>query len=286
MGRARHRGSIDLVDRCYSILEEIQPATVRAVCYRLFVAGHIPDMSASSVRRVGRNLTRAREEGDIDWSWIVDETREVERTNSFDDLSSYARAVQRSYRRNLWSDQESLVEVWSEKGTVRGTLAPVLNEFGVPFRVQHGFGSATSVHQAARDSDAKRIVALYVGDWDPSGMHMSEVDLPDRLERYGGTVEIIRIAIIDVDVAGLPTFSADTKRTDARYDWFVQRYGRECCELDALPPPILRERLRDEIASRIDHVLWDRAMQVEKAEMESVDRFFRGWSGILTPNPK
>jgi hypothetical protein len=32
--------------------------------------------------------------------------------------------------------------------------------------------------------EGKDFVALYVGDWDPSGLHMSEVDLPERLQRY------------------------------------------------------------------------------------------------------
>jgi hypothetical protein len=40
------------------------------------------------------------------------------------------------------------VEVWSEKGTVRGVLDPVLKEYGVGFRVMHGFGSATSVYDS------------------------------------------------------------------------------------------------------------------------------------------
>ena len=40
--------------------------------------------------------------------------------------------------------------MWSEKGTIRGVLKPVLDEYGVGFRVMHGFGSATEVHDVAR----------------------------------------------------------------------------------------------------------------------------------------
>ena len=35
--------------------------------------------------------------------------------------------------------------VWSEKGTVRGVLQPVLDDYAVGFRVMHGFSSATTV---------------------------------------------------------------------------------------------------------------------------------------------
>ena len=77
----------------------------------------------------------------------------------------------RDYRRDYWADQPLRVEVWSEKGTVRGTLASVLHEHGIAFRVTHGFTSATAVKEAAAESvdDPRTWKVLYVGDWDPSG---------------------------------------------------------------------------------------------------------------------
>ena len=60
------------------ILEAIQPASVRAVCYKLFTQGLIPNMGKNATNRVGRVLKEAREEGYIPWDWIVDETRKAE----------------------------------------------------------------------------------------------------------------------------------------------------------------------------------------------------------------
>jgi len=37
MGRGKSAKSLALIDACYEILQEIQPATVRAVCYQLFI---------------------------------------------------------------------------------------------------------------------------------------------------------------------------------------------------------------------------------------------------------
>jgi hypothetical protein len=167
-----------LIEAAREILQEIQPATVRAVCYRLFVGAVIPSMAVQHTKRVSQQLVDARETGIIPWEWIVDETREPERISQWDDPESYAETVQRAYRRDRWTEQPRIVEVWSEKGTVRGTLAPVLNRYGVTFRVFHGFGSATSVHGAAEESgfdprDTDDRLALYVGDWDPSGLCMS-----------------------------------------------------------------------------------------------------------------
>ena len=50
----------------------------------------------------------------------------------------------------------------------------------------HGFSSATIVHDISQDDDGRPLIMLYVGDFDPSGMFMSEVDLPKRFAEYGG----------------------------------------------------------------------------------------------------
>src|SRR5512138_3140955 len=94
-------------------------------------------------------------------------------------------------------------------------LAPVLREFGVTFRVMHGYSSATTVYDVAAQSarDRRQRVALYVGDWDPSGLHISELDLPNRLDRHGGlSVFIQRVALREDHVrrGDLPSFRGRT----------------------------------------------------------------------------
>src|SRR5262249_38426190 len=163
------------------------------------------------------------------------ETRSLERVPTWDSPEQYARCVARSYRLDFWNDQPARVEVWSEKGTIRGVLQPVLDEYGVGFRVMHGFASATAVYDVAQDDDGRPLVVLYVGDYDPSGMYMSERDLPNRLEKYdGGHVELRRVALKREHTSGLLSFPATEKKKDKRYKWFVQNYGKRCWELDAL----------------------------------------------------
>jgi hypothetical protein len=41
--------------------------------------------------------------------------------------------------------------VISEKSTVKGTIAPVLDEYGVTFRSWHGYVSATKAHELAEE---------------------------------------------------------------------------------------------------------------------------------------
>ncbi len=294
-GRGKSARSLRLIEAARDILEEIQPASVRAVCYQLFNAKLIASMAKGETNRVSTQLRDARETGVIPWSWIVDETREPERIAAWENPIEYCETVKRSYRRDRWQDQPCRIEVWSEKGTIRGTLAPVLARYGVTFRVMHGYGSATSVYQVACESvgEDKPLMAFYLGDWDPSGLHMSQVDLPGRLTRYGGDVELVRLALSpeDVEAGGLPSFSIDEKRRDPRYRWFLEQYGRRCWELDALSPVLLRARVEAAIEHRLDTGAWARADRVEQAELDSLMTILSRWpvkarAGISRQAPK
>jgi hypothetical protein len=273
-----------LIEACREILAEIQPTTVRSVCYQLFTRSLIPSMAKTETNRVGTQLTWAREQGIIPWDWIVDETREPEYAGTWRDPAQFIRMAQNSYRRDRWEGQEQHVEVWSEKGTVRGTLAPVLNNYGVNFRVMHGYASATAVMQAATESggSSRPWLAFYIGDWDPSGLHMSEVDLPGRLEAYGGDITVQRIALAAPDIAdpALPSFEVETKRGDTRYRWYVRHYGSRCWEVDALNPNILRGRVVDAIRELIEPESWERYALGEQAEQRSLKQVLGQWEAI------
>jgi hypothetical protein len=122
MSRGRAQRTLHLIEASYEILSDIQPASVRAVCYKLFTAKLIASMAKGETNKISRLLTRSRENNEIPWEWIVDETREAERAAAWANPESYARAIVNSYRRDYWALQKNPVEVWSEKGTVRGTL--------------------------------------------------------------------------------------------------------------------------------------------------------------------
>lgn len=174
--------------------------------------------------------------------------------------------------------------MWSEKGTVRGVLQPVLDEFGVGFRVMHGFGSATVINDISKDDDSHPLTILYIGDFDPSGMYMSECDIPERLERYGGDhITVERIALLRPDCTLLgrrPAFNVKEKSKDPRAPWFRKNYGQLCWELDAMDPNHLRSRVEKEIKKHIEPIAWKRCRVVDKAERESMRDVLEKWKHL------
>jgi hypothetical protein len=148
-----------------------------------------------------------------------------------------------------------------------GVLDPVLDDFAVGFRVMHGFGSATAVHDISQqDDDGRPLIILYVGDRDPSGMHMSEADLPNRLSEYGGHhITLKRIALTQEQVCGLPSFSASDKRKDRGIN------GSSATTAN------LRACVEKAIKKLIDPVEWERCETVNEAEQESLRTVLDGW---------
>jgi hypothetical protein len=279
-GRGRAQRSLDLIEAMHDAAEAAQPITGRGIGYKLFTLGLIPSMARSEMQRVYRLLREAREEGIIPWEWIVDETRELERVSTWANPAAYARAVARSYRRDFWNQQPVRCEVGSEKGTVRGVLGPVLEQYAVGFRVMHGFSSATAIYDVSRDDDGRELIVLYVGDLDPSGMFMSEEDLPGRLAAYDGDhITIQRIALTRAQVRDLPSFPATDKKKDTRYKWFRARHGDKCWELDAMDPRDLRDCVEREIEKLIEPVAWERCEVVNRAEQESLRHVLDQWKG-------
>ena len=115
-------------------------------------------------------------------------------------------------------------------------------------------------------------MALYIGDWDPSGLCMSEHDLPERIKEYGGDhIELRRIALTTDLTGSLPSFCVETKSKDTRYRWFKKTYGDRCWKLDAMDPNDLRALVEREIEALIDRPLWEQQERLQERDIRSID---------------
>lgn len=278
-------------------LAENQPATVRGVGYACFgdqtSPAHILSMSLkgkNETDKVSDWIAEARWFRYIPWEWIVENVVNDLEWNIYRSRADYRRTSP-DYTINPWRDQPHVVEVWSEKSTRLGIIRPVLFEYRVEFHGNRGVAPLTFVKDAAdriegRMADhGQKTIILYVGDWDPSGRSMIERGLRNTLDRLG-----VQSAVLQTEVgwhmpgdmtrfAGF-SFPASDKSEDASYEWFVGRYGGRCWEMDAIPPLLLRARVKAAIEACIDDpAAWD-AIKIEQArDRERLDAALAQWEG-------
>jgi hypothetical protein len=107
---------------------------------------------------------------------------------------------------------------------------------------------------------------------------MSECDLPTRLEVYGaGAFTLHRIALTRSGLQGLPSFSA--KKDDPRFGWYVDNYGTEAWELDAMDPNELRQTVENMIKRFIDPEEWKHHKKIEATQRETTRRIAAAMAG-------
>jgi len=268
---ARHGKTQAIIDAAVVVLSEYHPQTVRQVYYRL-VASQVIENTISQYKAVSGALVQARQEGLIPWEYIEDRLRRPRAVNMWEDLQDFLQDVKRAYRRDVWQEQGELLEVWLEKDALSGIFEDVLRPYGVTLNVGRGYDSWSSIREAAmRYEDwGGPVTVLYFGDFDPSGRDMVR-SLGERLGFFGTCPEIEIMAILsdDIDKYDLPP--AFTKRTDTRRAGFVAKHGDRAVELDALPLPVLRERIESTVRDRLDLDALRLVWAQEKRDQERLD---------------
>jgi hypothetical protein len=284
--RRERRHVTELIDAAVDILDLEHPMTIRQLFYRLVSAGKIPNQH-KYYHLVSRVMTKAREDGRVEFDYIVDRSRPAYQPNVWEDAAGYAETVKKAYRKDYWATQPYHVEVWAEKDAIIGAIQPVTDELGVTVRVQRGFISTTKAFEIADhfDSIDKPIMVFYLGDHDPSGQCI-EADALARIQGHScQEFSLKRLAIHKDDIAEYDLPPLRIKSTDTRSANFRNQFGEECVELDALPPDVLRDRIKSAIESLIDRELWDRAVAVEEAELSSIQETVARWNRSLkTPS--
>ena len=251
------------------------PLTLRGLFYRVVSAGWLPSTDAKHYNRIGRILKRLREHGVVPFHWIVDNLRSTVKPSSWSGLGDFADTVRQAYRKDFWTRLPEYVHVFCEKDAIAGVISPVTHEFDVALSPIRGYVSLSFAHEIADQWNQieKPIHAFYVGDFDPSGFDL-ERDVREKLTRYcSRDFHWERLGVNADDFAAFDLIPLAPKKSDRRYKAFVERYGSQCAELDALPPTEIRSRIRQAIEQHISHDEWERLQEVERIEKESFDSF-------------
>lgn len=245
--------------------------TVRQVFYRLVSLGMIQKSEAEYRNVVSRLLTRMRRDGEIPYGWIADHTRWIRQPTLFDSMEDALRRTAAHYRRNLWQNQGTYVEVWCEKDALAGVLYQETAVWGVPLMVVRGYSSHSYLYEVAEHTRAmgKRTVIYYFGDHDPSGVdaqRFAEKEL--RRHAEGLPIEFHRVAVTPEQIAEWQLPTRPTKQSDTR----SRGFEGESVELDAIAPATLRQLVEDCILRHIDSRAYQVTQAAERSERELLAR--------------
>ena len=162
----------------HAIAEAAQPITGRGVGYKLFTRGLIPSMARTEMQRVYRLLKEARERGKFRGNGSLMRPA----PSSGCQHGPIPPSMPAASPNPIAAISGISSPIASRSGPRRAPCAACLPRCSIimlsaSFRCMD-FSSATTVHDIAEDDDGRELIVLYVGDFDPSGMFMSEEDLP------------------------------------------------------------------------------------------------------------
>jgi hypothetical protein len=202
---------------------------------------------------------------------IEDRTRDLQALSAWNSAVDLLQAAAEQYRAPLWESPKYRPEVWIEKSALVGVIEPACTRWRVPHFAARGYSSISELYLAGKRFAAYALrdllpVVFYLGDHDPSGLHMVLHGLPDALSLYARQPMEVRHIGLTLDRArDLPPNFA--KENDARHGWYVDRTGTtDCWELDALEPTVIDSLLDTAIREIVDSETWDAALRNEELE--------------------
>lgn len=233
------------------------------------------DNTHNSYKSLVDLLTRARLEGSIPFEAIGDDTRPVTTWNVFQTprgfISKQIDGLLKGYWRDLMHSQPNHIEIIGEKNTIDSILKTVAMEYCIPLTTGRGYCSLPPRYAMAERfhrSGKSKLIMLMVSDFDPDGeeiAHSFARSMRDDFEIEN--IHPIKVALTQDQVEGFnlpPDMRA--KKTSSNYDKFVEKYGDDVFEVEALKPEELQIILRNAIDSVIDRALFNHELEQEKAD--------------------
>jgi hypothetical protein len=284
-------GSADIVTKAEEICLEWgrqgYDLTLRQLYYQ-FVARDIIPNTFQSYKRLGGIVDQARLAGLLDWSYIVDRTRNVYQTDGADTTPEDAiDMASRGYQLPRWDEnQPAHVEIWVEKDALSGIVQRAANEVNVNYFACRGYVSQSEMYDSGKRFGraarrGKEVHVYHLGDHDPSGIDMTR-DIRERLTMFAGReVNVHRIALNMDQVRQYNPPPNYAKVTDSRYEGYQALYGDESWELDALDPSVLHDLIVESVRGHIDTDAWSAVEERENRDQALLRSVSRHWPDVV-----
>ena len=231
-----HKKTVERIEAINALLSEYEDMTLRQIYYRLLGTMGLSYPTVKYICKVGRK------EGLIDYNSIVDRNRPIYGKNLYEGIAHFLDGIPSKFNLDFWKDSLHRPQIWTEKDALSQVLLSVASEYNVDVYVTRGFLSISNKHRWGRAA-----TILYFGDFDPSGLFIDE-DL--KLEVAFDSFERIALTLVQVQKYDLPPVKV--KNTDPRSKPYKAEYGDLAWELDALPPDVLKDLVRQSIEKHVD----------------------------------
>ena len=255
--------------------------TVRQVFYQLVARGVIEKTEAQYQQTVIRLMTDMRIADELPFEWVIDESRRRRITQTFESISNALECTAKFYRRSALEAADDYLEIWCEKDALSGLLWEVTSHYDVPLMVSRGMPSLTFLHGTAQEiahaeESGKSTYIYQFGDWDPSGVLIPK-SIEDRLEQMCEELGceppyVERVALTKAHITEFNLPTRPTKRDGNRH---ANSFEGESVELDALPPRILREMVREVIERHVSPRMLTGIRAAEESERELLTAWSR-----------
>lgn len=124
----------------------------------------------------------------------------------------------------------------------------------------------------ARKQYDRQPILLYLGDHDPSGEDMVR-DVRDRLEMFGVRgIEVRKLALNMAQVKHYNPPPNPAKVTDSRAAEYIKKHGASSWEVDALPPNVLAQIIRNALDALVDATEMDKVKAQEALDKEQLTK--------------
>lgn len=289
-------GSLAIIDQANEIIDEYRAQgfdlTLRQLYYQ-FVARDIIPNKQTEYKRLGDIINNGRLNGLIDWDAITDRTRHLRKHSFWTNPRNMIDSAAYSYRLDKWANQENRVEAWIEKDALVGVISEVCDDLEVPYFSCRGYVSQSEMWAAAQRIQrayqkwGQETIVLHLGDHDPSGIDMTR-DITDRIQMFlnaeelGHIFEIKRLALNMQQIKDFNPPPNPAKTTDSRYASYIEKYGSESWELDALEPRTMAELIQANVYVYRDIAKWEEMVRQEEEVKELIYTIGKRFEDVRT----
>lgn len=268
--------SLDLIELVNQVVDEYSAQgyelTLRQVYYQLVARGYIPN-NERSYKNVGSLINDGRLAGLIDWHSVTDRTRNLRSESHWDTPADVIASARYSYNLAKWKGQPNYVEVWVEKDALVDIVGQACSPLDTPYFSCRGYTSQSEMWSAAqrfiRQKQRKKRIIIHLGDHDPSGIDMTR-DIQERLEMFGADVFVKRVALTMNQIQTYNPPPNPAKITDSRASKYIDQFGDESWELDALEPKVITDLIKKQVTMYRNDAIYRAVCDKESREKEEL----------------